>query len=268
MFCIKKTKRLSGFSLIEVIVSVAIFAVFGTVFLIAIIGSGFDIKNSEDRLVARYLLLEGQEAVHSIRDYDWANLSVGTHGLSSASGYWEFSGVSDSYGKFTRTVDLTYVDDDRFDVEVGVSWDTAEGTSTTISSSSRITYWTQAVSMGGNPNLDISGAYWDPAGKTMHGLTISNDSGSDLVLEEMIFTWTGGANKAQVSQVVIDSVNVWTGAASSGDIVDIYDTLIEAGAGTYLVDPINFTKNMSNSVLDITLNWDDGTSTTLSGISL
>lgn len=269
MFCVKKTKRLFGFSLIEVIVSVAIFSIFGVVFLMAIIGSGFDMKNSEDRLVAKYLLLEGQEALHSIRDYDWSNLSAGTYGLSSANGYWELSGSSDSYDKFDRTVTLTYLDDDRFDYTVSVDWESVDGVSSSISSDSRITYWTQAVSVGGgNPNLDTSGAYWDSAGKTMYGLSISNNSGADLVLEEMIFSWTGGSAKAKVSDISIESVLVWSGDANSGDLLDITDTLIADGAGAYLIEPVNFSKNMKNAVLEITLNWDDGTSTTLSGISL
>ncbi len=132
----------SAFSLVEVIVSVALFSIFAAVLLVSVTAIGFDISNSADRLSARYLMQETQEALRSIRDYDWDELAVGTYGLDTSNGYWELSGSNDVFGKFTRSVVLTQLNTYRYEMDVTISWTTDEGVAQNLSSPTfRLTNW-------------------------------------------------------------------------------------------------------------------------------
>lgn len=138
------TKK-AAFSLIEVIVAVAIFAIFGTALLTATLGVPFSIENSEDRLAARYLEQEAQEALRAMRSYDWNELNTGTHGLDESSGYWQFSGSSDSFDKFTRSIVVTDINSYRKQAVITISWTTDEGKALSTSSTMRLTNWKELV---------------------------------------------------------------------------------------------------------------------------
>lgn len=96
-----------GFTLMELMVAIAIFATISAGVAAPIIGS--HLSGLEDRRTfrANALLTESWEAVRSIRNRDWAGLSDGAHGLSVGSGQWVFSGNSDVQDGFTRVVTLT-----------------------------------------------------------------------------------------------------------------------------------------------------------------
>ena len=60
-------------------------------------------------IAARHYFVEGWEALRTLRYDDWSALINGTHGLSSAGGFWHFSGTDDSYQGFTRSVTVADV---------------------------------------------------------------------------------------------------------------------------------------------------------------
>ncbi len=63
----------------------------------------------EEDTYATFLAQEGLDAARAIRDDAWLNLVLGDHGLSRSSGFWEFSGISDSIGKYTRVITIEQV---------------------------------------------------------------------------------------------------------------------------------------------------------------
>jgi len=97
-----------GFSLIEVILAVAIFGLFATALIGLLMSSYGGNFQSEERNVAVLYAEEGSEAVWSIRRQAWNLLANGDHGLDNSSGYWQFSGTSESLndGKYTRVITI------------------------------------------------------------------------------------------------------------------------------------------------------------------
>lgn len=95
-----------GQSLIEVILVMFLFAVLGTGLLSTLLSSMLVSSRGVEFTLASGYIQEGIEAVRSIRNRDWSELTNGTHGLSTNSGYYVFAGTSDSLdgGRFTRTI--------------------------------------------------------------------------------------------------------------------------------------------------------------------
>lgn len=164
----KNMKTESGFSIIEFITAMAIFVTIA-VTGVALILYTFRVNlQSSDEIVSRALVKEGVEAVHSIRDQDWNKLAVGVHGLDKSNGFWEFSGSSDTDGKYTREISISEVyrdgdnlivesggnlDSDSRNVNVKVSWLTASNLDKNISQNFLLTNWSQmTVSVTPSPS--------------------------------------------------------------------------------------------------------------------
>ncbi|MFH1012592.1 MAG: type II secretion system protein [Candidatus Peregrinibacteria bacterium] len=126
-----------GITLIEVIVSIAIFMLIAPTVAVMALGSVKGINKNEQGLQATALSQEALEASRSIRDYEWDNLTEGTHGLSTTNGYWELSGVSDAIGVFTRATTVTPLNENIKEVSSTVSW--GEGESVTLAT--RVGNW-------------------------------------------------------------------------------------------------------------------------------
>ncbi|MFW0837992.1 MAG: LamG-like jellyroll fold domain-containing protein [Candidatus Komeilibacteria bacterium] len=100
----KITQQLRGFSLIEVIVAMGIFSM-----MVATIASVTGMTylseyQASNKTAAQGYANAGLEAVKAIRDRGWSELLIGQHGLDSSAGYWQWSGDSDSWDKYTRQI--------------------------------------------------------------------------------------------------------------------------------------------------------------------
>ena len=95
-----------GQSLLEIIVAVALFsmaaAFVGSIILDALTVSSDGGEYSE----ALHRLSEGVEAVRSIRDFAWNELTFNQSGLSNAGGTWSFlgEGTTEQFGGLSRTI--------------------------------------------------------------------------------------------------------------------------------------------------------------------
>lgn len=94
----------SGQSVVELIVAVAIFAMIAATSVTAILSSFSTTRLAQEETQASLLAVEGLEAVGSIRNQDWANLSNGNYGLSKSGNTWSLLGTSDTTGKYNRVV--------------------------------------------------------------------------------------------------------------------------------------------------------------------
>ncbi len=147
-----------GQSLVELMVAIGLL---GLVVLTLVSYSAFNASTAlhgEQLAVARTYANEGMEAARAIRDRGWRYLTLGDHGTTTSSGYWEFSGAADSLesGQYVRTVSVTAVQRDlagdivqsggvndprtRF-VEVLVEWTTLQGTPVSHLISTYLTNW-------------------------------------------------------------------------------------------------------------------------------
>lgn len=144
---ITQIKPSRGFSLLELVIAIAIFA-FGSFAMGAmLIDSNVSTNISIERTEALFYAKEGLEAVRSIRDNDWNTISAltdGNHGISISSSTWNFSGVADTLNtKFTRTVYVTASSTASFvkNVAVTVDWPLLSGKLATTTLNTLVTNW-------------------------------------------------------------------------------------------------------------------------------
>lgn len=98
-------KNVSGISIIEFIISVAIFSIIASVITVLVL-QGFSINRlGNEETKSSFLAQEGIEATTSIRNQSFSNLANGNYGVSRTAGYWQFLGTSDLIdNKYTRVV--------------------------------------------------------------------------------------------------------------------------------------------------------------------
>jgi prepilin-type N-terminal cleavage/methylation domain-containing protein len=100
-----KRKSKKGFTLVELLMTIMLFAILsGTITVIII---NFTLVNKQSKLAntAYNTIEESSEALRSIRDQNFLYLTNGPHGLNLNKGIWSFSGESDQINNFyTRTI--------------------------------------------------------------------------------------------------------------------------------------------------------------------
>lgn len=145
-----KIKSNIGFSLIEAILSLAIFMLVVTGVIAALTYGVQSPQVAGAHSRALLLAEEGLEAARNLRDSSYAGLTVGTSGLTPVSGAWTLSGVADSVGIFYRHLDVASVDANRKIVTSTVSYSTKPGVTSTVSIATYITNWRRVVAtLGG-----------------------------------------------------------------------------------------------------------------------
>ncbi|MDH5533906.1 MAG: hypothetical protein OEX81_05795 [Candidatus Pacebacteria bacterium] len=163
---INKTKQQAGLSVIEIIIATAIFIIMASSSMATILGSFSTSRLGSERAQADFLAIEGVEAIESIRNQNWTNLSNGTYGLTQTAGVWSLSGTPDSdpSGKFTRTITISDVERDgngdiiasggTVDVETKlitstINWNFTPTRSNSIQKELYLTNWQKSTSPGG-----------------------------------------------------------------------------------------------------------------------
>ena len=135
----------AGFSLVEILLSVALFALIATGFAGAYFYGKQAVAVSGWRSQATLFAQEGLAAVRNIRDEDYDDLSVGTHGLQTKGGEFELTESPDVRGPMTREITISDAGDDRLQITSQVSWDDTVGRSGTTTVSTRLTRWQETI---------------------------------------------------------------------------------------------------------------------------
>ncbi|MCI5108291.1 MAG: prepilin-type N-terminal cleavage/methylation domain-containing protein [Candidatus Pacebacteria bacterium] len=92
-----------GISLIELLIGASILTIVMVALVVVFQSFLVNSFTSVEKVQGALLAEEGIEAVKSIRDNDWGNLSDGTHYLTFSSD-WSFTETPETIGIFSRTV--------------------------------------------------------------------------------------------------------------------------------------------------------------------
>lgn len=136
-----------GFSLVEVMLAVSVFAILAIAFSSSFIYGIDAVASGGNRVRASMLANEGLEAVRNIRDENFGALIDGIHGLTTSLGEWVFSGTEDTQGIFTRTVTVSSINEKRKNIVSRVSWQQGTRVSS-VSTVTRLTDWDSVVENG------------------------------------------------------------------------------------------------------------------------
>jgi type II secretory pathway pseudopilin PulG len=105
----RERKITLGMSVIEVMLATVMFAILATGGIATIVHSFSVNRRGEEETQATLMAQEGIEAVRSIKNKGWANLSAGTTGVATTGNTWGFDGNPDVNGRFTRTIQIDQV---------------------------------------------------------------------------------------------------------------------------------------------------------------
>jgi Tfp pilus assembly protein PilV len=142
------TNTRRGFLLIEIILSSSLFILFLTAFA-GVFYYGIQASSSAgDRSRAIMYAEEGQEALRSIKNISFSNLTTGTYGLVYSSSTWLLSGTQDTSGVFTRQVVITSAGTNRKNAVVTVTWPQTAVRTGSVSVSGRYTNWKTILNLG------------------------------------------------------------------------------------------------------------------------
>lgn len=137
---IKKISQ-QGFSLIEIILSLALLSLFMTALAGGWLYGQEASRLSGTRLQAILYAEEGLEAVRNIRDESFNNLSDGNYGLAISGNEWVFSGSQDVSGDYTRQITISTVDSNRKDIISTITWQQNIQRTGIVSLATRLARW-------------------------------------------------------------------------------------------------------------------------------
>lgn len=137
-----------GFLLVEVLLTSSLFVIFLTGFAGVFYYGLQSSVLAGDRSQAIMLAEEGQEALRSIKNSNFANLSDGTYGLVYSNNAWSLSGTQDVSSTYTRQVTIATIDAHRKSIITKVSWPQTSGKVGSVSFEGRLTDWKTVLNLG------------------------------------------------------------------------------------------------------------------------
>ncbi len=143
-------KNNAGFSLLELILAIAIFSLSSFAIATMLIEDNLNTKFNKERTKALYYLKESMDGVISIRnsststDSEWFTMADGDYGLEKADYTWSFLADPDLIDdKYLRTIGIlaSSTDETTKDVSVNISWDLTPARRVGLSLNTTFTKW-------------------------------------------------------------------------------------------------------------------------------
>ena len=203
----KSAGRRSGQSILEVIIALAIFALFAASMVSLALGGFTSLIKSDEYLTAAALADEGLEAARAIRDGAWNELVYNQSAVSSSTGAWRFlgEGTSETIGSFQRVITFTPLDLYRQEVTAKVNWLTTPGGAAEVTRATYLTDW---------DSRDWVQTDWSGGDYTSVDPTVETTTAGQLKLKQLPAVWSLFADTG--NQTWND---VWLFSATDGFVV-------------------------------------------------
>ncbi|KPJ71357.1 hypothetical protein AMJ50_02605 [Parcubacteria bacterium DG_74_3] len=158
-------KHEAGQSLVELLIAMGIFVLAVSAISSLILEVYLSDRVGREKMIATFLAKEGMEAVRSIRDSNWQNLTNGEYGLAILGGNWVFQGnqeeVSSQLRDGVRKIIVEEIDANRKKITSQIIWKLTEARSQEVS---LITYLTNWKATAAAESCDIGCQWKDYAG--------------------------------------------------------------------------------------------------------
>ena len=254
----------SGQSLIEILFAIAIFTVGVLTIGYLTIDAQVSLQRNIEFSQARLLAYEGIEAVRTIRNSDFNNLSAGTYGLTLSGAVWGLEeGEPDQTSKFIRTIEIEDISPKIKHVTSFVVWSGIGQIERNVSFESYVTSWTQEASDADSIVISSDQATTSSNGEEVLELTIENTGSDEITLTEMVGVWN---NINTIQAITIGGTEVFAVSTSSpqgevsGATVDIVDYLFMPEVGSVDIDSIMFDGSMVGATLTLSFVFSDQSS--------
>ena len=175
--------NMKGFSLVEIILSVALFGLFVTAL------SGIYLSGEENSVLignrnrAVFLAHQGLEAVRSIRDEDFSNLSIGTYGIGISGGVWNFNGSSDTTDMYTRDITISDYDTNVKEIQSRVNWQQNAQRTGEVIVRTLLSFWQEVIITGGDWLLPLFTSFVDFGGNTNATFVVIDENYAYVVMQ-------------------------------------------------------------------------------------
>lgn len=122
-----------GFSLVEVMLSLAILAIITTFYTTSLIDNEENIFLNTKRNFANNLAKEGVEAIYNIKQNDFNNLKDGNYGISETGNQINLIPDKDIIDNYTRVINISSINNKLKKVNSVVTWQTDNGRNENVS---------------------------------------------------------------------------------------------------------------------------------------
>lgn len=144
-----QSKQSLGQSLVELIIAMGIIVLVISSVAFLVIDSYASGRLSKEITQANFLAEEGMEAIRSIRDNSWGDLSPGTYGLAISGNNWILQGsqedISSQLNQGVRTIIIEEIDPDRKKIISQVDWKFVEARPQRVQLITYLTNWQKIV---------------------------------------------------------------------------------------------------------------------------
>ncbi|MDD4412579.1 MAG: hypothetical protein PHR00_02955 [Patescibacteria group bacterium] len=212
-----------GFSIAEVLVAGTVFTMVMAAVCSLLYIANDSSRQSVERTKALYLAKEGIEATRSIRDINFNNLTVGSHGVKIINDVWQFSDTSDNTDGYVREINIQDVDSRTKLVKSTVNWAVNGKRQEDLFLTTYLTKW-EPAGQSSYLNIDYSAAR-SSGTKEVVGIRLKNTNSTALTITQVQVYST---NNVTINRIMINGSSRWTGSASSGTLININDYRIPA----------------------------------------
>lgn len=282
----QKTKN-KGFSIIELLIYIALISLFVT----GAINFAWDIIYGREKTYGQQATEQSARIALSKISYEIKrakniqsvsgneiilNNETGTTSISLSSGILQIiSGGSEPYSLTSNEVeileppqteqplfkDLGTSDNNSRNIAVNITVKESHEVSSQIPAQTTLS---ESIELNSQFNqarsllVNASNSFLSDGYKDLINMSLANSASSNITVDSISVSWTNGGQGVNLTQIQINTSPVWTGTASSGEVVNIQNTTIPRGTESVPINFFRFSSNMSGTIISITFIMTDG----------